>query len=133
MSSDRVSGVTVTRDKGNADAPGSSGDRNAEADGRKIPGLLLYEASWPGIRRRRLKWAVVHRRIRPARLPRWQTRRRRRLDSQLERHRWCLPQAACRGLARRGGWAARLPEEVEVEEEAADLAAARACQGIDRE
>ena len=40
---------------------------------------------------------------------------------------------ACRGLARRGGRAARLPEDVEVEEEAADLAAARACRGIDRE
>ena len=39
---------------------------------------------------------------------------------------------ACRGLARRGGRAARLPEDVEVEEEAADLAAARACRGIDR-
>ena len=45
---------------------------------------------------------------------------------------------ACQGLARRGGRAARLPEDVEVEEEAADLAradlaAARACRGIDRE
>ena len=40
---------------------------------------------------------------------------------------------ACRGLARRGGRAARLPEDVEVEEEAADLAAVRACRGIDRE
>ena len=42
MSSDGVSGVTVTRDKCNADAPGSSGDRNAEADGREIPRLRLY-------------------------------------------------------------------------------------------
>ena len=42
MSSDGVSGVTVTRDKGNADAPGSSGDRNAEADGREISRLRLY-------------------------------------------------------------------------------------------
>ena len=36
---------------------------------------------------------------------------------------------ACRGLARQGGRAARLPEDVEVVEEAADLAAARACRG----
>ena len=42
MSSDGVSAVTVTRDEGNADAPGSSGDRNAEADGREIPRLRLY-------------------------------------------------------------------------------------------
>ena len=42
MSSDGVSGVSVTRDKGNADATGSSGDRNAEADGREIPRLRLY-------------------------------------------------------------------------------------------
>ena len=42
MSSDGVSGVTVTREKGNADAPGSSGDRNAEADGREFPRLRLY-------------------------------------------------------------------------------------------
>ena len=44
MSSDGVLGVTVTRDKGIADAPGpgSSGDRNAEADGREIPRLRLY-------------------------------------------------------------------------------------------
>ena len=45
MSSDGVSAVTVTRDEGklgNADAPGSSGDRNAEADGREISRLRLY-------------------------------------------------------------------------------------------
>ena len=36
--------------------------------------------------------------------------------------------SACRGLARRGGRAARLPEDVEVEEEAVDLAAARTCR-----
>ena len=38
---------------------------------------------------------------------------------------------ACLGLARRGGRAVRLlsPKDVEVEEEAADLAAARACRG----
>ena len=40
---------------------------------------------------------------------------------------------ACRGLARRDSRAARFLEDVEVEEEAADLAAARACRGIDRE
>ena len=33
MSLDGVSAVTVTRDEGKADAPGSSGNRNAEADG----------------------------------------------------------------------------------------------------
>ena len=32
----------MTRDEGNADAPGSSSDRNAEADGCEIPRLLLY-------------------------------------------------------------------------------------------
>ena len=61
------------------------------------PRRMRYQwcwASWPGFRRRRLRWAVVHRRIRPARLPRWQTRRRRRLDSPLERHRRCLPAGA---------------------------------------
>ena len=36
----------------------------------------------------------MHLRIRPARLPRWQTRRRCRLDSPLERHRRCLPAGA---------------------------------------
>ena len=36
---------------------------------------------------------------------------------------------ACRGLARRGCRAALLPEDVEMEEEAADLAAALACRG----
>ena len=48
MSSDGVSAVTVTRDDGNADQPaadahGSIGDRKAEANGREIPRLLLYE------------------------------------------------------------------------------------------
>ena len=46
----RLSAVTVTGDEGNADAPGSSGDRKAmqmplvraAADGREIPRLLLY-------------------------------------------------------------------------------------------
>ena len=47
MSSDGVSAVRVIRDDGNvdhlaADAPGSSGDRKAEADGSKIPRLQLY-------------------------------------------------------------------------------------------
>ena len=40
---------------------------------------------------------------------------------------------ACRGLARRGRRAVLLPEDVEVEKEAADLAAAQGCRGIDRE
>ena len=48
---DRVLAVTVTRDDGNADhpgsdpaadAPGSSCDLKAEADGREIPRLQLY-------------------------------------------------------------------------------------------
>ena len=40
-----------------------------------------------------------------------------------------LAAPACRGLAHRCGRAALLPEDVEVEEEAEDLAAARACRG----
>ena len=48
MSSDGVSAVTVTRDDCNPDQPaadthGSIGDRKAEANGREIPRLLLYE------------------------------------------------------------------------------------------
>ena len=66
--------------------------------------------------------------IRPARRPRCQTRRRRRLESLLERNQpeWRLPVGAWRAKAAE---AALLPEDVEAEEEAADLAAARSCPG----
>ena len=45
MSSDGVSAVTVTRDDsddGNADTPGSSGDRDAETDGHETLRLRLF-------------------------------------------------------------------------------------------
>ena len=68
----------------------------------------------------------------PARLPR---ERRVRPDragrSSPARQPSAVP--ACLGLARRVGRAARLPEDVEVDEEAEDSAAARACRGIDSE
>ena len=81
-------------------------------------------ASWPGIRRRRLRWADVHWRFWTARRPRGQTCRPiRSLPAGLTAGE---PAPACRGFTLR---AARLPEDVVVEEEAADLAAARACRG----